>query len=404
MKPTRMLGLPEFVALMAVLFATLAFSIDAMLPAFPEIAADLTPNAVNRAQLVLSSFVLGMGLGTIFTGPLSDAYGRKPIITIGIGLYIVGAALAYFAQSLEFLLAARVLQGIGASGPRIVPMAMTRDLYEGRRMAQITSFVMTIFMIVPAVAPSIGAVIIDFAGWRSIFLAFIVFAVIGAVWMNIRQPETLAVENRRPLNIRVLKAGAIEVFSNRLVLIYIVVMTLGFSQMFATIASTQQIYDETFGKADSFPLWFALTAAIALLGTILNAVLVMNVGMRRLAIWSYATQTVLSTMFLLALWSGVLPLAASFPPWFAWSVSIFFMAGLTFGNLNALALQPLGHIAGMGASMIAAVSTIASVAIAAPIGLAFDGTPMPLLIGAIICSGIAFMLMRRTTEEAPQTA
>lgn len=404
MKSSRMLGLPEFVALMAMIFATLAFSIDAMLPAFPEIAAELTPNAVNSAQLVLTAFVLGMGLGTIFTGPLSDAYGRKPIITAGIILYIIGAAMAYFAQSLEFLLAARVLQGIGASGPRIVPMAMTRDLYEGRRMAQITSFVMTIFMVVPAVAPSIGAVIIDVAGWRSIFLAFIVFAAIAAVWLNVRQPETLAIEDRRPLNIKVLKAGAMEVFSNRLVLIYIVVMTLGFSQMFATISTTQQIYDITFDKAASFPLWFALTAGIALLGTILNAVLVMKVGMRQLAIWAYATQTVLSTAFLIALWSGVLPLELAFPAWFAWSVSIFFMAGLTFGNLNALALQPLGHIAGMAASMIAAVSTIASVAIAAPIGLAFNGTPVPLLIGAIGCSGIAFLLMRRTQEEAPQTA
>jgi DHA1 family bicyclomycin/chloramphenicol resistance-like MFS transporter len=404
MKPTRMLGLPEFVALMAVMFATLAFSIDAMLPAFPEIAAELTPNAINRAQLVLTAFVLGMGLGTIFTGPLSDAFGRKPVITIGVGLYIVGAALAFFAQSLEFLLAARVLQGIGASGPRIVPMAMTRDLYEGRRMAQISSFVMTIFMIVPAVAPSIGAVMIDIAGWRSIFLAFIVFALIAAIWMNVRQPETLAIKDRRPLNVQVLKAGAIEVLSNRLVLIYIVVMTLGFSQMFATISTTQQIYDETFGKADSFPLWFALTAGIAIFGTVLNAMLVMKVGMRSLAIWAYATHTVLSTLFVLALWTGVLPLEASFPAWFAWSASIFFMAGLTFGNLNALALQPLGHIAGMAASMIAAISTIASVAIAAPIGLAFDGTPVPLLIGAIVCSGVAFVLMRRTQDAAPQTA
>ncbi|MGR3661223.1 MAG: multidrug effflux MFS transporter [Paracoccaceae bacterium] len=403
MKPTRMLGLPEFVALMAALFATLAFSIDAMLPAFPEIAAELTPNDANRAQLVLTSFVLGMGVGTIFSGPLSDAYGRKSIINAGILLYIIGAALAYFAQTLEFLLVARVVQGLGAAGPRIVPMAMTRDLYEGRRMAQISSFVMTIFMVVPAVAPYIGSIIIDFAGWRSIFLSFIVFALLGVIWLNLRQPETLSIADRRPLNFVALKSGAAEVFSNKLVIIYIIVMTLGFSQMFATISTTQQIYDITFDKAESFTVWFALTAIIALLGTILNAALVMKVGMRKLAMWAYAVQAILSTVFFLALWSGVLPLEASFPAWFAWSVSIFFMAGLTFGNLNALALQPLGHIAGMAASMIAAVSTIISVAIAAPIGLAFDGTPVPLLLGAMVCSGIAFLLMRRTREETTQT-
>lgn len=404
MTPIKKLPMPEFVALMATIFATLAFSIDAMLPAFPEIAAELTPDAVNRAQLVLTSFVLGMGLGTIFTGPLSDAFGRKTIITMGIGLYIIGAALAYYAQSLELLLAARVLQGIGAAGPRIVPVAMMRDLYEGRRMAQISSFVMTVFMLVPAVAPSVGALIIDLSSWRFIFVAFVVFALIGVTWLNLRQPETLAPENRRSLNIRELRESAAEVLSNRLVLIYIAVQTLGFAQMFAVISTTQQVYDTTFDKGESFPAWFALTALLALSGTILNAILVMSVGMRKLVLWSYLAQTGISLAFLLVLWSGLVPVGSSFGLWFFWSVSIFFMAGLTFGNLNALALQPMGHIAGMAASLVAAISTIGSVVIAAPIGLAFDGTPMPLLIGTVVCSGIAYLLMRRTTEEAPQTA
>lgn len=404
MKPTRQPSLPEFIALMAAIFAVLAFSIDAMLPAFPEIAAELSPEAPNKAQLVLTFFVLGMGLGTVFTGPLSDAYGRKTIITLGLGVYILGAALAYVSQSLEMMLAARVLQGIGAASPRTVPMAMMRDLHSGRRMAQIMSFVMTIFMLVPAVAPAIGALIIESSGWRSIFAAFIVIALLVGVWLNLRQPETLAVDQRRPLDFSSLKIAAKEVLSNRLVLIYIVVLTLGFAQMFAAISSIQQVYDVTYDKADAFPGWFAITALLALTGTLVNAGLVMTVGMRKLAMWAYGAQTLLSLSFVLVLILGLAPIEDLFLIWFAWTFTIFFMAGLTFGNLNALALQPLGHIAGMASSLVTAISTVASVAIAAPIGLAFDGTPLPLLVGTLICSGLAFLLMRRTTEDTAQEA
>jgi len=398
MKPTPTLSMPEFVAMMAIIFATLAFSIDAMLPAFPAIAAELTPDAVNRAQLIVLAFVLGMGVGTIFAGPLSDTYGRKNIITGGIAIYILGSILAYFAQSLELLLAARVLQGFGAAGPRIVPIAMVRDLYEGRRMAQITSFITTVFMLVPAIAPSVGAVIIGLAGWRFIFIAFVLFSLIGVSWLNIRQPETLLPENRRPLKFRGLKGAALEVVTNKLVLIFIAALTLAFTQLFSIIASTQQIYDQTYGKGDSFPLWFALTALLASFGTILNAKLVMKHGMRRLATSAFAAQSLFTMVFLILITTIDLSLEISFALWFLWSVSIFFMVGITLGNLNALALQPLGHIAGMAASLISAISTIIAVFFVAPIGLAFDGTPVPLLIGTLICAVLAFLLMRSTTD------
>jgi DHA1 family bicyclomycin/chloramphenicol resistance-like MFS transporter len=398
MRPTKALGLPEFVAMMAVLFATLAFSIDAMLPALPEIARELSPDAPNRAQLIVLSFVLGMGVGTVVTGPLSDAFGRKPVISFGIALYILGALLAYFAQTLELVLAARVIQGLGAASPRIVPMAMMRDMYEGRRMAQITSFVMTVFMLVPAVAPSIGALIIHAAGWRYIFAAFIVFALIGGLWINLRQPETLPPEDRRPLSFTQLRLALAEVTGNRMVMLYTAVLTLGFTQMMGLISSTQPIYDQTYGQAANFPLWFALSALIAATGTILNARLVMTVGMRRLALLSYAVQTVFAATFLVAFEFGLIPPTLAFPVWFFWSVSVFFMAGLTFGNLNALALQPMGHIAGMAASVIAAISTVLSVILAIPIGQAFNGTPAPLLIGTMICSGLCWLLMTRSNE------
>ena len=176
--PVERLPLPEFIAMLAFLFATIAFSIDAMLPALPEIATALTPDNVNRAQLILTSFVAGMGIGTLFAGPISDAIGRKRAITLGFVIYAAAAIAAIFANSLEFLLICRFVQGLGAAGPRIVGLALVRDLYEGREMARITSFVMMIFIIVPALAPAMGQGIIWVAGWHGVFGAFLVLSLI----------------------------------------------------------------------------------------------------------------------------------------------------------------------------------------------------------------------------------
>ena len=182
------LPLVEFSALMAMMFATIAFSIDAMLPGLPAIAAELTPDSPNNVQMIVTSFVIGMGLATFFVGPLSDALGRRVVLLTGSALYIAAAIAAWRAETLEFLLAARVVQGIGAAGPRVVAMAIVRDLYAGRQMARILSFVMMTFTIVPAVSPLIGAWIIQFAGWRAIFLAFVIFALVSGTWLALRQP------------------------------------------------------------------------------------------------------------------------------------------------------------------------------------------------------------------------
>ncbi len=192
--------------------------------------------------------------------------------------------------------------------------------------------------------------------------------------------------------------GLREVAANRLVVIYVVVLTLGFGQLFALISTIQPTYDVTFGRAASFPFWFMASAGIAATGTMVNAALVMRVGMRRLALLAYLLQTLFAAAYALILWLDLLPHAAGFPLFFVWSTLVFFMNGLTFGNLNALALQPLGHIAGLAASLVAAFSTVGSAAISLPISLNFDGTPVPLVVGACICSALAWHLMRRTTE------
>lgn len=389
----RRLGLPEFSALLALLFANVAFAIDAMLPALPEIAAAFSPDDVNRAQLVLTSFVLGMGLGTFFVGPISDAVGRKPVIAAGVALYVGAAIAATQGQSLEALLLARFVQGIGASAPRVVGLALVRDIYAGREMARVTSFVMMVFVMIPAVAPSVGQIIINLAGWHGVFWAFAVFSATGLAWLLIRQPETLEPERRRPLRVPVLMAGMREVLGDRDVRIYTAVLTLGFGQMFGLLSSAQQIFAETFGRGDSFPQWFMLMAVLSGGAAALNGKMVMRLGMRRMARTAYGVQAVLSAGMLGLFLSGLLATPFAFPVFFVWAVSLFFMAGVTFGNLNALCLRKMGHIAGLTNSVVSAVSTVLAVAIAAPIGLAFNGTPVPLAIGAVVCSGLAFALM-----------
>jgi DHA1 family bicyclomycin/chloramphenicol resistance-like MFS transporter len=392
----RRLALPEFTAMLAMLFATIAFSIDAMLPALPQIAGELSPEAVNRAQLILTAFVLGMGIGTLFAGPISDAVGRKPAIFGGFVLYIAGALLAHQAGSLEVLLAARLLQGLGAAGPRIVGLAMVRDLYAGREMARVSSFVMMVFMVVPAVAPSIGAAIVHVWDWRAVFLAFVLFALTGATWVGTRQPETLAVQNRRPLSVRNITSAAREVLTDRPVLIYTAVLTLGFGQMFGLLASIQQIFQDAYGRGSQFPLWFALIAAFSAVSAIVNARFVMRVGMRGMCEIAYTAQIGFSLVALILIKGGLVTGTLAFAVFFIWATSVFFLSGFTYGNLNALSLQRMGHIAGMAASIVTAVATVGAVVIAAPLGLAFDGTPVPVMVGALVCSGLALVLIRQT--------
>ncbi|GAA5069489.1 multidrug effflux MFS transporter [Roseibacterium beibuensis] len=396
----RRLGRVEFIAMMGTIFATVAFSIDAMLPALPEIAGDLTPEAVNRAQLILTSFVLGMGLGTLVVGPLSDALGRKTVILLGAVLYLAGALLALVAPSLELILLARVIQGLGASGPRVVSIAMIRDLYSGRAMAQIVSYAMMIFTLFPAVAPLIGAAIIAGFGWRSIFVAFMVFSVVSVSWVMLRQPETLPREARRKLSLGQTWRDMREAMANRQMQLSILVQTFVFGALFGTLSSVQQVFDLTYGRGESFPLWFAFIALLSAPAAPTNARLVMRLGMRpmiRTALWVSATCS-----FAAAIVIGVLNLgAAEFWVYFVWTVSIFASAAFTIGNLNALALEPLGHIAGTASSLMGALATVGGALAGAALGQLYDGTAVPLAIGAGVMLTLGAVVMRKMPRELP---
>lgn len=400
----RKISQSEFVALVAMLFATIAISIDAMLPALPEIAATLSPEAPNAAQLVVTSFVLGMGIGTLFTGPLSDAFGRKRVILVGSGLYALAAMACYFAPSLEVLLAARLLQGLAAAAPRTVSIAMVRDLYAGREMARIMSFAMAIFTIVPAIAPLMGQGIIALGGWHSIFLAYILFSGLTMLWLGLRQPETLAPENRRPLHLGDLWRATGELFAHRIVLVSILLQTLTLAALFGTLSSLQGIFEQQFDRAAGFPLWFALIAVTSMAGSLLNTRFVMTLGMRRIVQHTYLSMLALTLLSLAILESGILHGTFGFAIQVLWCIGLFSMMGLTMGNLNALAMEPVGHIAGLAASVISSVATVGSVALAIPLGLAFDGTSTPLLAGVAILIALALVLARQSLEEPRPTA
>ncbi|GAB4390026.1 multidrug effflux MFS transporter [Albidovulum sp.] len=383
----------EFVAIMALLFAMTAFSIDAMLPALPEIAHDLSPEAPNRAQLIITSFVLGMGLGTFVTGPLSDSLGRRTVIAGGVTLYACGALLAWLAPSLELVLAARLIQGLGVAGPRVAGMALVRDLHSGRQMARITSFIMMIFTLVPAIAPLIGAQIIRGYGWRGIFLAFLVFAAIALMWFLLRQRETLGRDDRRPFAARAILAACREVLANRTVALVMLAQTMIFAALFSTLASSQQIFDAYFGRGAEFPYWFALVAVCAGTSSFVNASLVMRVGMRALTTVTFAAQGTFSGLLWLLLASGAIAGPGAFPLYLLWMISVFFMLGLTLGNLMAIAMEPMGHIAGTAASLITAIATVLSVAIAIPVGFAFDNTPLPLVGSVFVLVAASFAIV-----------
>lgn len=391
----RKLSQPEFVAVVAMCFASVALGIDAMLPAMPQIAAELSPEHPDRVTLIIATYLLGMGVGTLFVGPLSDAFGRKSVIAGGVFLFCLGALWAHEAQSLNALLAARVVMGLGGAAPRVVSLALLRDLYAGREMARITSFVMMVFTLVPALAPLMGSAVLAVADWRAIFLMLITFSGLAAGWLTVRQPETLPRAQRQPLRRATLIDALREVLGHRTVRGTILVLGCIFGVLFGALASVQPIFSDSFGRAESFPLWFALIAVLGGTSSLLNALLVVRLGMRRMVVEMLRAQVLLSVLLVAASlwvpWSEGVYFAAVV----VWLASVFFMVGVTVGNVNAIALEPMGHVAGMAASVTSAISTILGALLAVPIGMAFDGTPMPLAVGSACLCGLALWQMGR---------
>ncbi len=396
--PKTAISRGELVALLAMLMATVAFSTDAMLPVLNDISDALSPEDPNRSQLVIATFMIGLGVGTLVAGPLSDAYGRRSIAVIGASIYIMGALIATVAPTLETMLGARTLQGLGAAGPRVIATALTRDIFSGRQMARIISFVMTVFALVPVMAPTLGAGIAWAFGWRAIFFSFAIFSVISVGWLLIRQPETLPPERRRPFRAKPLWDGAKEVLSHRQVMTALAIQTLVYSMLFGMLMSSQLVFDQTFGKEDTFHLWFGAIAAVSATASILNAAIVVRLGMIRVVRGGLIFVITVSLLFVLSLTVLNMPLHVTFAGFVILQTAVFLFAGLGIGNMNAIALEPMGHIAGMASSIISAVATVVSIALAVPVSLAFDGTPLPIALGILSFSTIALLLMSQLVE------
>ena len=377
-------GIGEFVALMATLTALVALSIDMVLPALPAIGSSLGVQRANDNQLVVSLLFLGFGVGQLFYGPLSDTTGRKPTAFLGLVIFTAGCLLALVAQTSSTMLAGRLLQGIGVAGPRTMTIALVRDRFEGREMARVMSLVTAVFILVPIVAPALGQVMLDAFGWRSIFVVYLAMGLLTSVWFGVRQEETLPAGRRMPLSLPRLAGAAREVLTNRVAVSYTVAAGLVFGAFLGYLTSAQQILQEQYALGARFPFYFS-TLAVAIGGASLaNARLVMRYGMRALSQWSLWGIFAASVVF-----TGVAAAAAGHPP--LWMLMVYLMAsffgiGLLFGNLSALAMQPLGAVAGTGSAVVGGLSMLISLTLGTGIGQIYNGTVLPLAGGFAVLS------------------
>ena len=388
----------EFIIIISMMMALTALSIDAMLPALPRISSDLGVTNPNDRQLVISLIFLGQAVGQIFFGPLSDKTGRKPAIYAGYALFIIGSLFSVFSGNFPSMLVGRALQGIGISAPRAVSMALVRDKLEGRRMAQVMSFASTIFILVPMIAPSIGQGILSFAGWRGIFGSFIVFALVTVVWFTLRIPETLAPEKRLPFSAKQIVDSTVKIVSIRTTLGYTVIAGLVQGVFLGYLNSSQQIFQEQYALGSLFPLYFAIISLSLGMASLANTRLVMRHGMTKLTQWALNGIFALAILFL-----GVATFYAGQPP--LWSLMTylmmsFFCIGILFGNVNALAMRPLGLFAGVGAAVVGSLSTLISTFLGTIIGRSYNGTVLPLVIGMALLTGISIFIIRWTISSS----
>ena len=388
----------EFVPLIALLVSIVALATDAMLPALPAIGRDLEVPRRNDAQFVVTAMFLGLGLGQMVFGPLSDSIGRRPAIHAGLLLFMAGCLLSLFAPSFEVMIAGRVLQGFGAAGPRVVTMALVRDLYEGRRMARILSFAMAVFILVPAIAPALGQGIQGLGGWHAIFAVFLATAAVALLWFGLRQPETLAPAHRRPFTPRAVGAAVLEVLRIRTALGYTLATGFVFALFVAYLSSAQQIFQDAYGTGALFPAYFAALVLAIGGASLANGRLVVTYGMQRLTGMATMAIALLSTLALAPAFAfdGLPPL------WLftAYMLAAFLCIGLLFGNLNALAMEPLGHIAGVGSAVVSSLATFISIPLGAVAGLGFDGTIYPLTAAFAVFGACAHAAIRWAGGEA----
>jgi DHA1 family bicyclomycin/chloramphenicol resistance-like MFS transporter len=381
----------EFVALVAVTISLVALAIDSMLPAIGQIASDLGVRDPNDRQLVITMLFLGLAAAQMIYGPLSDSLGRKAPMYAGFGIFLLGSLVSIFAVNFTMMLVGRLLQGIGAAGPRILAVAMVRDLYQGNAMASIMSMAMAVFILVPIIAPGLGQLILLFAPWQAIFVLLLVLGAAALAWHVQRQHETLPPERRLPFSATRIWQAIAETCCNRIALGYTIVAGFIFGAFVGYLTSSQQIFQEIYGVGRLFAVYFGALAVAIGIAAITNSKLVMKYGMRRMCRWALGIGCGLSIAF----WLYVAAVDSQ-PPLhllMAYLLPVFFAFGVLFGNFNALAMEPLGHIAGVAAAVVGSFTTFISLAIGTLIGQAYDGSVMPLVSGFAGLSALSLLLM-----------
>jgi MFS transporter, DHA1 family, multidrug resistance protein len=379
----------EFITLMAMLMSVVAISIDAMLPTLGIIGEALHVTHPNQSQYIISSIFVGMALGQLICGPLSDALGRKRLLYGTLALYLVGSVICLFSKTLEMMLFGRFVQGLGVAGPYISCMSIIRDKFSGRMMARIMSLVMMIFIMVPVVAPAIGQAIVLMLPWYYIFVLYIIYALAAFVWSWLRLEETLPPQYRTPFTRKTIMAGTKTVLTNARTVGYTVCMGCCFGALIGDLNSARQIFQIQYGVGEMFVVYFGLQALAFGASSLMNSRWVERLGMRYICARALMVMVITSAIFLAL--HMFIPI--TFPMFFFYGVIELFCIGLLFGNLNALALEPMGHIAGIASAIIGALSNLIAIIFGTLIGQMYDGSLLPLLTGFTVLGIIAWLIM-----------
>lgn len=381
------LGFVGFVLMIASLQAMAALGVDAMLPNLPAISDTFHLTQDNERQLVITAYLIGFGLPQIIYGPLADRFGRKPVLLAGCGLYVIFSALTAFAPTFELLIVARVLQGIGAAATRALPASIIRDCYVGRQMAKVMSLSFMIFMAVPMLAPSLGASVALFASWRWVFGVLTVFGAVVGVWVALKLPETLHPEDRTPISPSRIAQNFAVALKSRQGMGYAGAMTFLIGALFGFINSVEQVFHEVFARPAVFPLAFALMAGGMSLSSLCNAWLVERMGMRALS-----HRALLAFIAISVLHAGVA--ISGHETIITFSVlqaAAMFSFGLMSGNFNAMAMEPLGHVAGSAAALQGTISSLGGSLVGFYIGQQFNHTTVPITVGYALCGVLTLL-------------
>lgn len=388
------MGFPEFVIAIASIMALNPLAMDMMLPALPDIASAFHITAANKPQEVLSAFLIGFGFGQFIMGPLSDRFGRRPVLIDGMALYCIASLLAIMASSFETLLLARVLQGLGTSATRVIATSIVRDCYAGRRMASVVSLAMMIFIAVPVIAPSLGQLVMLWTQWRGIFIVLMFYGVLALTWSAVRMPETLPVNERKSLAIRDVLSAYRQTITNRQTLGYALAAGGVQGSLFAFVFASQQVFTEIYRLGHYFPLAFAAVAIGIAIAGFLNARFVGRIGMRVISHGALVGFVAVAGIMLLAAELHMLPL----PLFMVLSALMMFGFGLTFANFTSLAMEPQGHIAGTASSLYGSITTLLGIGIGTTIGQSYDGTLLPFATGFFLCT-LASLAVVLITEK-----